>query len=248
MPRQKRVEFAGAIYHVINRGNYRSGIFEQGRSGEAFEELLFESCERFNWELYGYCILGNHYHLALKTREGNLSVGMQWLQSVFGNRFNRYVKTPGHVFQGRYKSPLVEAGPSLLRVVNYIHLNPVAAGIVPLEKLDSYPLSSFPKFLRKKRPEFMNWDWLEEAAFECGLAGMRRYWSYLETIREEDPKKRVAIERSLCRGWYVGSPEGKKALLKELRDDHGLAEPGLAVLEPQEHAQALLESGLNIIG
>ena len=98
-------------------------MFEQGRSGEVFEELVLESCKRFGWELPEYCIMRNHYHLAVETPEANLSVGMQWLQSVFGNRFNRYVKTPGHVFQGRYKSPVVEAGPSLLRGVNYIHLN-----------------------------------------------------------------------------------------------------------------------------
>jgi putative transposase len=248
MARQSRVEFAGATYHVINRGNYRSGIFEQGRSGEVFDELLLESCDRFGWKLHAYCIMSNHYHLALETPEANLSVGMQWLQSVFGNRFNRYVKTPGHVFQGRYKSPLIEPGPSLLRVVNYIHLNPVAAGIIPLGKLDAYPLSSFPKFLRRDRTASLRWDWLEEAGFDPGVSGMRKYWRYLESIREKDPKKLAEIERSLCLGWFIGSKEEKQALLKGLRDEGNLQEADLARLDAQEHAKVLLEAGLKVVG
>lgn len=248
MARLHRLEFAGGIYHVINCGNYRSGIFEQDGSGEVFEELILESCDRFGWKLHAYCIMSNQYHLALETPTANLSAGMHWLQSVFGNRFNRYVKTPGHVFQGRYKSPLVEWGPSLLCLVNYIHLNPVAAGIVSLDKLDTYALSSFPKFLKRNRPESLKWDWLKEAGYKPGIAGMRKYWRYLESIRETDPKKLAGIERLLCRGWFIGSQEGKKVLLKELRDERNLPDADLAKLDAQEQAKFLLEAGLKAVG
>ena len=78
-------------------------------------------------------LMSNHYHLVLETQDANLVAGMQWLQSTFANRFNRTVRDHGHVFQGRYKALLIEDGGSLLRVVNYIHLNPVGAGLLTVE-------------------------------------------------------------------------------------------------------------------
>jgi hypothetical protein len=76
----------------------------------AFERTLFEACERAGWELLAYCILSNHFHLCLGTPRGNLSEGMRWLQATFANRFNRYRKESGHLFQGRFKSLVVELG------------------------------------------------------------------------------------------------------------------------------------------
>ena len=92
----------------------------------------------------------------LETQDANLVAGMQWLQSTFANRFNRTVRDHGHVFQGRYKALLIEDGGSLLRVVNYIHLNPVRAGLLTVENLKHHPLSSFPKFFTKRRPECLH--------------------------------------------------------------------------------------------
>jgi REP element-mobilizing transposase RayT len=231
----------------MNRGNYRYGIFAQGRSGEVFEELLFESCERFGWNLYAYCVMKNHYHLALETPEANLSVGMQWLQSVFGNRFNRFVKTPGHVFQGRYKAPVVERGVHLMRVIDYIHLNPVVAGVVSAERLDTFLLSSFPKLLTGKHPDYLKSEWLKEAGYNGGAEGMRDYWRHLEISSETDPNELAKLDRSLCRGWYIGSGEGKTALLKDIRDGGGLIDSDLAKLDARQHALALLELGLKVV-
>ena len=103
MPRQTRMESAGAFYYVLNRGNYRQKVFTVGQSGEQFERTLFEACGRFGWRLHAYMLMSNHYHLALETPEPNLAVGMQWLQSTFANRFNRIVRERGHVFQGRVR-------------------------------------------------------------------------------------------------------------------------------------------------
>ena len=146
MPRQTRMESAGAFYHVLNRGNYRQEVFTVGQSGEQFERTLFEACGRFGWRLHAYVLMSNHYHLALETPEPNLAVGMQWLQSTFANRFNRIVQERGHVFQGRFKSLVVEDVSALLAVVNYIHLNPVRAGHVTVADLRDYAMSSFPKY------------------------------------------------------------------------------------------------------
>ena len=122
MARKPRLEFAGAIYHVLSRGNYRKELF--GDAGaKLFERTLFEASAKCGWLLHAYVIISNRYHLALETREGNLVEGMRWLQGTFGIRFNALRGERGHVFQSRYKSLVIEEGKPLLGLVNYIHLN-----------------------------------------------------------------------------------------------------------------------------
>ena len=89
MARKLRLEFPGAIYHVINRGNDRAWIFDDDRTKAAFADCLFDAAVRNGWLLHAYAIMGNHFHLAVETPAGNLVSGMQWLQSTFANRFNR---------------------------------------------------------------------------------------------------------------------------------------------------------------
>src|SRR4051812_10089801 len=110
MARKLRLEFSGAVYHVINRGNYRAWIFASVGAKQAFEACLFAACARCGWLLHAFVIMSNHYHLAVETPLGNLATGMHWLQSTFATRFNRYRDERGHAFQGRYKSLLVERG------------------------------------------------------------------------------------------------------------------------------------------
>jgi len=88
-----RIEYPGAFYHVINRGNYHDSVFFSDTVKSIFENTLFAACEQSDWILHGFCVLDNHYHLALETPEPNLSVGMQWLQATFANRFNRIVRS-----------------------------------------------------------------------------------------------------------------------------------------------------------
>ena len=109
MARKLRLEFPGAIYHVINRGNYRRWIFADDKTKHAFERCLFEACARSEWLLHAFTIRSNHFHLALETPAANLVAGMQWLQSTFANRFNRFRAENGHLFQGRDKN-LMGAG------------------------------------------------------------------------------------------------------------------------------------------
>ena len=102
MARKLRIEYEGALYHVINRGNYRADIFASDGAREAFAECLWEACEKTGWRVHAYVIMRNHYHVALETPNGDLVAGMKWLQATFANRFNRFRKELGHVFQGRY--------------------------------------------------------------------------------------------------------------------------------------------------
>ena len=118
------MQFEGAIYHVINRGNYRHEVFTSAATAEAFERCLFEVCERMGWRLHAFVIMRNHYHLAVETPRANLAEGMHWLQGTFAMRFNRFRGERGHLFQGRYQAILVEPGAVLARVVVTGHSKP----------------------------------------------------------------------------------------------------------------------------
>jgi putative transposase len=251
MPRKPRIEYAGAVYHVLNRGNYGNDLFAVAKAGASFEETLFETCSRYGWRLHAYVLMPNHYHLAVETREANLAAGMQWLQSTFANRFNRIVRDRGHVFQGRYKALLIERGESLLRVVNYIHLNPVRARVKTLKTLRDYRLSSFPKYFTRRRPSCLdNTEWL---ALAGGLkptpAGMRRYHRYLAFAAEADAKRRAELYRELCRGWYIGTREGKSAVVKAVAKRRRVtARPAEASGFAEARGALCLRRGLSRLG
>lgn len=218
MARKERLERAGAIYHVINRGNYRSWIFEDEGAKHSFERTLFEACERARWRLFAYVVMGNHFHLALETPEANLSEGMRYLQSVFAMRFNRLRKESGRLFQGRFKSILVEGGERLGWLCHYIHLNPVRAGICGVAGLGGYRFGSY-RFLpsAKGRPRFLDLAPCLEAA--GGLrdtpAGRRKYGQYLEWLAEDEPRQKAMAFDRMSKGWALGAREFKQALLQD---------------------------------
>ena len=221
MPRKQRIEYPGAIYHVISRGNYRKELFLKKRTGEAFERCLFETVERCRWKLHAYIIMSNHYHLAVETPEPNLVVGMKWLQSTFAARFNRLRKERGHVFQGRYKSILIGDDRPLLGLIDYIHLNPVRAKVCDLSELKSYKLSSYPKYFKRTiRSVLCRETFLGILGLPDSLAGMRLYAEHLQLCEEADPVLRDELSQRYCRGWFIGSKEEKKALSKDLNEQH----------------------------
>lgn len=152
MPRSARVQYEGARFHVINRGNYRTDLFRTHKTDESFAQVLFEACDRFDWWLHAYVLMSNHYYLCLEAPQANLSDGMHWLQSTFANKFSRFTGECGHVFQGRYQSLIFEGDNGLLNVLDCIQLNPVSARLLPVDQLKKYPNSSFPKYFTKHRP------------------------------------------------------------------------------------------------
>ena len=207
-----RVQYPGAIYHVINRGNYRSWIFADHRTKAAFETCLFDACERNAWLLHAFVVMANHFHLAIETPQGNLCAGMQWLESTFANRFNRFRGERGHLFQGRYKALLVEPGDALGQVCHYVDLNPVRAGIVPVPQLGAPRFSSY-WYLHhpRERPPFLR---VHAALASAGalpdtVAGRRSYADYLAWQAAAGPAGRNDAYVSLSRGWAIGSEEFK---------------------------------------
>lgn len=253
MARKLRLEFPGACYHVINRGNYRADMFQSLGAKAAFEACLFEAAQKSGWALHAFVIMRNHFHLALETPEGNLVTGMQWLQATFANRFNKLRGERGHLFQGRYKALLVEAGGALGQVCDYIHLNPVRAGIVPVGRLDEYRFSSYWYLGQPKgRPPFLR---LETALAEAGgladsPAGRRSYADYLAWQAAEGPAGKSKAYVSLSQGWALGTVEFKQALVQ----DHALAAESRAwesqgAREIREQAwETLFQQALNCLG
>src|SRR5207245_1677875 len=106
--RKLRVEYPGAIYHVMNRGDRREAIFKDSADRQRFLDTLGEACLKTGWQVLAYCLMPNHFHLVLETPQANLVAGMKWLLGVYTSRFNRRHKLVGHLFSGRYKSLIVD--------------------------------------------------------------------------------------------------------------------------------------------
>ena len=129
MARKLRVQYPGAIYHVMNRGDRREPIFKDETDRERFLEALGEACAKTGWEVHAYCLMVNHFHLVLETPQANLVVGMKWFLGTYTSRFNRRHRLFGHLFSGRYKALVVDgSGDGYLRTVcDDVHLNPLRA-------------------------------------------------------------------------------------------------------------------------
>jgi REP element-mobilizing transposase RayT len=113
MARPLRLDYPGAVYHVMARGNPGQKILLEDADRKLFLETLGEACARTDWQGHGYVLMANHYHLLLETHEANLVAGMKWLQSTYTSRYNRRHALCGHLFQGRYKAVLVEGHPTI---------------------------------------------------------------------------------------------------------------------------------------
>ena len=141
MARKLRIEYAGAIYHVMNRGDRREAIFADDQDRERFLETLAEACQKTGWQIHAYCLMSNHLHLVIETPQPNLVAGMKWLLGTYTSRYHRRHKEFGHLFSGRYKALVVEgSGDGYLKTVcDDVHLNPARAKLLARQQ----PLSDF---------------------------------------------------------------------------------------------------------
>jgi REP element-mobilizing transposase RayT len=194
------VEYPGALYHVLSRGNGGQEIFLDDEDRHLFFNLLAELSERFNVEIYAFVLMGNHYHLLLKTIDANLSKAMQWFGTTYTRKYNLKNKTSGHLFQGRFKSIVVENDAYLLMLSCYIHRNPLRAGIV--ERIADYPWSSYLNYAyRKKAPE-----WLETRNILSQVSGENPYRSYRIKVQNYSDEK-AGIWEDVKHGLLYGGQE-----------------------------------------
>jgi REP element-mobilizing transposase RayT len=142
MARKLRVEYPGALYHVMNRGDRREPIFKDDTDRQNFLETLGEACVKTGLQVHAYCLMPNHFHLVVETPQPNLVDGMKWFLGTYTSRFNRRHKLFGHLFSGRYKSLVVDGSDSwyLKTVCDYVHLIAARAKLLQPDQ----PLRSFP--------------------------------------------------------------------------------------------------------
>lgn len=229
MPRQVRIEYPGAVYHAMARGDRREDIVRGDGDREAFVALLEELVGRTGWEMFAWVLMGNHYHLVFKTPEANLVAGMKWLQNTWTKRFNAYHRLWGHVFGGRYKAVVVEENEHLGCLIDYVHLNPVRAGLIRGNmKLTDYRWSSLGDYVMPPRKR-SGWVQVERGLLQRGYRGdtaveRRRYLEHLEEIARAEggiPPLPGGEERSLQstlqRGWFFGAEEFREQMLKKLK-------------------------------
>src|SRR5689334_14813003 len=131
MARPLRIEHLGGWYHITGRGNERRAIYRENRDREHFCELLAELTRCFALRLHAYVLMDNHYHLMVELQELNLSRAIQWLNVSYSVWFNRRYGRSGHLFQGRFKSVIVNPEEWGLELSRYLHLNPVRVGKAP---------------------------------------------------------------------------------------------------------------------
>lgn len=148
MPRPLRIEFENACYHVMNRGRGRQTIFHSPDYYHAFLTTLDEASRRFGLEIHAYCLMGNHYHLLLRTPRANLARCMRHINGLYTQRYNRLRHTDGPLFRGRYKSILVDADTYFLPLTRYIHRNPIETNPPLVPHLKDYAWSSYPAYTR----------------------------------------------------------------------------------------------------
>src|SRR4030067_2490661 len=130
MARPLRIEYSEAVYHITSRGNDRKKIYSDDEDRENFFGVLETVVKKYNWLCHAYCLMDNHYHLLVETRDANLSIGMRQLNGVYTQLYNRRHRRVGHVFQGRYHAILVQKETYLIELTRYVVLNPVRAGMV----------------------------------------------------------------------------------------------------------------------
>ncbi len=157
MGRAWRIEFEGALYHVMSRGNEGNDIFIDDRDRNRFLFALGDFCERFEIEIFAYVLMPNHYHLLIRTHRPNLSKAMQWLGVSYTRRFNDKHVRSGHLFQGRFKSIIVQNDAYLMQLSCYMHRNPLRAKMV--NRLGDYHWSSYPIYAYGyKSPSWLSTD------------------------------------------------------------------------------------------
>lgn len=161
MARPLRIEFPGAVYFITATGNQNQNVFLNSEDGKSWLEVFDRVCERYNWLCYAYCLLGNRYFVVVETPEANLSKGMRQLNGIYTQSFNRRHGTGGHLFQGRFKSVLVQKEKFLAELVKYIHFLPVESGFVTLPQQFKWSSCKY-LFDSDESPKWLNNEYLSE--------------------------------------------------------------------------------------
>ena len=245
MARKLRVEYPGAMYHVMNRGDRREPIFRDDEDRQCFLGTLGEACARGGWQVHAYCLMPNHFHLVVETPQPTLVAGMKWFLGTYTGRFNRRHQLFGHLFSGRYKALIVDGSGSgyLGTVCNYVHLNPARAKLLkPKQALRTYRWSSWSEYLKApgKRPAWLRVDRvLGEAGIpRDSVAGRRELERRLEGRRGAEEGTQY---KAIRRGWFFGDKALKQELLGQMSERLGREHYG------EERQESQLEKAERVV-
>ena len=238
MARPLRIEFPGANYHITSRGNTKRSIFIDDRDRRCFLSVLAHATERSRWLVYAYCLMPNHYHLLIEIVDKSLSSGMRLLNGIYSQRFNRNHKRVGHLFQGRFKSIIVDKDSYLLELSRYIVLNPVRAGIA--SRPEDWKWSSYGAMTGKvPRPGFLHQRSILSLFSDDPREARQQYVEFVAAgLNKESPWEQ--LKGGLYLGDYqfveeVGKLVGEKRKDKEIiRNERFCNRPALRTLMPHE--------------
>jgi REP element-mobilizing transposase RayT len=223
MVRPLRVEYEDAYYHVMSRGKGRQSVFHGTLYYERFLDCLEQAHKRFALECHAYCLMGNHYHLLVRTPRGNLSRAMRHVNGVYTQYHNYLKKTDGPLFRGRYKAINIEESSYLLEVSRYIHRNPIETKKPLAERLVNYRWSSYPAYLNKAECP----DWLYRSAVYEELGSgqpVRSYTRFVEQGNDEETEKFYARdhwpavrggEKFADKAYLLSNVDGKEVRKRE---------------------------------
>jgi putative transposase len=256
VPRQIRIEYPGAIYHVMSRGDRREAIVSGDADRELWLKTIGEACVKCDWQVHAYCLMTNHFHLVVETPAANLVSGMKWFLGTYTVRFNARHHLRGHLFAGRYKSLLVDQSDDhYLRVAcDYVHLNPVRAQLLaPEQPLEEYRWSSYPAYLQtgSTRPCWLRVDRLlgEHGIQEDNRTGHLEFSRRMETERGAANDAGADQTQLLRRGWRLGGETFLNRLLDQLdgkiTDNHEARERAEAA---EAKAERIIQAGLRELG
>lgn len=201
------------IYHVINRGNNRQDVFRKAADFEAFITALGDLKQRKPFALYGYCLLNNHFHLLLRPQQGaSISRIMQSLLISHTERHHKHYHSGGHVWQGRFKSPVIQNDEHLLTVLRYIEANPLRANIVT--HAEEYPWSSYPTHGLGEATELLDRVIPYEQLSQYTAVRLRKWSEKVHLPLAESTLD--AVRRSSTTGLPYGSPAWVARLAKKL--------------------------------
>jgi len=187
MARKPRIEYEGAFYHIITRGNQRQKIFGDEKDYSKYLEILTRYKSQYKYRLYAYVLMNNHVHLLIETKDIPLSKIQQGINQSYTIYFNKKYNTVGHLFQGRYKAILCDKEAYLLSLIKYIHLNPVSAGIV--KEPDEYRWSSHINYIGREKGGIIDIDQVLRMFSENKTKARRLYRAYINDgikVKKED--------------------------------------------------------------
>jgi len=214
MPRVKRGLSDGQIYHVINRGNCKQNVFHKDQDFRSFLELIKPGKEQFHIDIYAYCLMPNHFHFVLSPHNGdNLSKWMQWIMTCHVRRYHKHYKTTGHIWQGRFKSFLIQKDNHLLNVLRYVEANPMRAGLTPFSR--NWIWSSLSERIGEKYDKI-----IDNVPIELPID-----WEEFVNNPITD-KELESINQSVNRQSPYGNPQWQKKMCQQYSLEHTLRQRG----------------------